>query len=230
MQSYFEIGLNQKDHLLLNQLQEFFGGIGTLRVDKNSRAIKYSVSDIKHLTTILIPHFKKYPLLTQKAADFQLFEQIVELMSKGAHRNLNGLQQIINLKASMNLGISEAIKSEFSLITPVKRPVIQIQSIPDPQWISGFVSGDGNFDVGIRESKSIVGYRVYLRFRITQHAKDIKLMELIINYLGAGRVEKDSKSFVLNIVISKFSEIAQIIVPFFNQYPICGLKKLDYID
>ncbi len=53
------------------------------------------------------------------------------------------------------------------------RPIIITTNIPDPNWISGFVSGDGNFDAGIRDSKNIIGVRsrVYLRFRISQDAR-----------------------------------------------------------
>lgn len=186
VQSCFEIALNKKDAFILNQLQEFFGGIGTLRSDKKANAVRYSVDSLKELRTVIIPHFKKYPLITQKQADFMLFEQIVELMDKGAHLSLEGLQQIINLKASLNLGLSDTLKSEFSATKPVKREIIQTTSIPDPNWVSGFVSGEGNFDAGIRKSSNINGFRVYLRFRITQHERDYHLMELLIKYLGAG--------------------------------------------
>ncbi len=55
-------------------------------------------------------------------------------------------------------------------------------------------------------------------------------MELIIHYLGAGRLERDSRKPVLYLVITKFSEVNQIVIPFFNQYPICGIKHLDYLD
>jgi hypothetical protein len=65
---------------------------------------------------------------------------------------------------------------------------------------------------------------------VSQHARDVKLMKLIINYLGAGRLEKDSRKPVIYLVINKFSEINQIVIPFFNQYPICGSKHLDYLD
>jgi hypothetical protein len=72
-------------------------------------------------------------LLTQKAADFILFVQIVELMNKSAHLTTNGIQKIINFKASMNLGISDIIKSEFSTINPIQRPIINSTTILDPQ-------------------------------------------------------------------------------------------------
>jgi len=203
--------------------------------------LKYSTASLKDLSSIVIPHFKKYPLLTQKGADFLFFEQIVELMNKGAHLTINGLQQVINIRASMNTGLSEIIKSEFSNnINPalalkaagqrVKRGIIQTNIIPEPHWISGFVSGEGNLDVGIKKSKNIIGYQVYLRFRISQHARDAKLIELIMNYLGAGILERDSRKPVIYLVINKISDINQIVIPFFNQYPIFGIKQLDYLD
>gem|GEM_PF-305012 len=231
VRSFFEIGLNQRDSSLIYQLKDFFEGVGTISLDKKANVLKYSTASLKDLSSIVIPHFKKYPLLTQKGADFLNFEQIVELMNKGAHLTINGLQQVINIRASMNTGLSEIIKSEFSnTIKPVKRGIIQSNIIPDPHWISGFVSGEGNLDVGIKKSKNIIGYQVYLRFRISQHARDAKLMELIMNYLGAGRLERDSRKPVIYVVINKISDINQIVIPFFNQYPICGIKHLDYLD
>jgi hypothetical protein len=229
VRSFFEIGLNQRDSFLIYQLQEFFGGVGTISVDQKADVLKYSVASINDLINTIIPHFYKFPLLTQKAADFILFVRIVELMSTGAHLSVDGLQQIINIKASINLGSSELIKSEF-VINPVERPIIKSTNIPNPNWVSGFVSGEANFDVGIKKSKNIIGYQVYLKLRISQHERDIKLMKLLINYLGGGRIEKDSRNPVVYLVIGKISYINNIIIPFFNQYPILGTKYLDYLD
>lgn len=55
------------------------------------------------------------------------------------------------------------LKSEFNELTPVERPVIFTGNIPDPNWIAGFVAGDGCFDVRISTTK--IGQRVQLRFR-----------------------------------------------------------------
>ena len=38
------------------------------------------------------------------------------------------------------------------------------------------------------------------------------------------------KENTVSLHISKFSDIVNIIVPFFDKYPIIGLKKLDYLD
>jgi hypothetical protein len=233
VRSFFEIGLNVRDSQLLYQLQEFFGGIGTFKLDKSSNALKYSVADLNDITDIILPHFKKYPLLTQKGADFVLFEKIVHLMNKKAHLNLDGLREIVNLKASMNLGVSDLIKSEFTQISPAYsiREKIEVSNIPDPNWISGFVSGEGNFDAGVRKSpESKLGAKTYLRFRITQHNRDIKLLELIIDYFKSGRLEIDPKRSIVNLVIGNFTEISNKIIPFFNDYHVIGVKNLDYLD
>ena len=78
-------------------------------------------------------------------------------------------EQIINIKASMNIGLSNFLKAEFNEITPVERPIINTENIPDPNWIAGFVTGEGNFDVRItQQSTNKIGSRVQLRFRISQ--------------------------------------------------------------
>ena len=41
-----------------------------------------------------------------------------------------GLNQIINIKASMNLGLSDFLKSEFNENIPVERPFINTENIP----------------------------------------------------------------------------------------------------
>jgi len=230
VRAFFEVKLNIRDSLIIYQLKEFFGGIGTICIDKKANAIKYSVDSLKDLTTVIIPFFLKYPLITQKGADFKLFVLIVNLINKGAHLTLEGLQQIINIKASMNFGVSDSIKSEFSNINPVEREIIETTNIPDPNWISGFVSGEGNFDAGIRKSTNKIGFRTYLRFRIPQHARDVNLIKLIILYLGAGRLEQDGRKPLVYLVIGNFTDLTQIIIPFFNKYPILGVKKLDYQD
>lgn len=39
--SFFGIRLNQRDSFILYQLQEFFGGIGTISIDITANAVKF---------------------------------------------------------------------------------------------------------------------------------------------------------------------------------------------
>lgn len=45
----------------------------------------------------------------------------------------------------MNLGLSDMLNLEFKGDSPVERPVINSENIPDSSWIAGFVCGEGNF-------------------------------------------------------------------------------------
>lgn len=105
------------------QLQQILGGIGSIYSYSNRSVVNYSINSIKDLT-ILINHFDKYPLLTPKAAVNKLFKQIITLINNKKHLTVEGLYQIINIKASMNLGLSDFLKSEFKIYIPVERPVI----------------------------------------------------------------------------------------------------------
>jgi hypothetical protein len=43
-------------------------------------------------------------LLTQKYADLCLFQRVVEIISNKIHLSIEGLQNILNIKAAMNKG------------------------------------------------------------------------------------------------------------------------------
>jgi hypothetical protein len=81
-------------------LQQFFDGIGS--ISNHQDMVIYSVSSIKELTHIIIPHFNNYKLLTQKFADFELFKQIVEIMFRKEHLTEEGLRKIISIRAAIN--------------------------------------------------------------------------------------------------------------------------------
>lgn len=83
---------------------------------------------------MIIPYFDKYPLITQKKkkADFILFKQIIDLINKKEHLTIEGIQQIVALKTSLDLGLSDNLKKAFPNIVPVTRPLVENQEIIDP--------------------------------------------------------------------------------------------------
>ncbi len=228
VQAKYQIGLHVRDLDLLLQLQKFFCGIGS--IGKSGNMAYYSVSGIEDLTNIVLPHFKKYFLLTQKAADFILFKQVVEIIKAKEHLSIEGLRQIMNIKSTINSGLSDSHKLEFSNIIPVSRPIIKTEIIPSPYWITGFVNGEGTFDVKIYNSKNKVGYGVQMRFRVPQHERDTKLIELLIDYFGYGVLEKHTIYPAVSLIIVKYSIITEKIIPFFELYPLTGQKHLDFLD
>jgi hypothetical protein len=55
------------------------------------------------------------------------------------------------------------------------------------------------------------------------------LLELLIKYLGGGRIEKQ-KTSVVNLTLTNLSLINNIIIPLFKKYPLLGIKQLDFLD
>jgi hypothetical protein len=53
-------------------------------------------------------------------------------MNNNGHLTIEGLYQIINIKASMNFGLKNKFKKEFNHITPVERQIIFNNNIPNP--------------------------------------------------------------------------------------------------
>ncbi len=225
----FQLGLHTKDLNLLYQLQQYLAGIGSIHLAENRDIVNYSIDSNEDLNKLII-YLEKYPLLTEKAADFILFKQAVKLFNNKAHLTVKGLNEIVNIKVSMNWGLSNMLKSEFYGYTPVERPVINYNVILDPNWISGFVSAEGNFDVRIPSTNSKLGYRVQLRFRISQHSRDIKLLEKIVEYFGSGKIYKYDGKYAVSLTIVDFTDISNIIIPFFNKNPLIGVKLYDYLD
>jgi len=223
----FQLGLHERDLPLLLQIQEFLGGIG--KIYKSPEFINYIISSNSDLL-LLINHLKNYPLLTQKGGDFLLFKKVVELINNKAHLNIEGLHQIVNIKASINLGLSKYLMSEFNKIAPVVRPFIKTEIIPDHNWISGFTSGEGKFSVKIFKGNTKTGYRVQLKFRLVQHSRDKKLMEILNKYFNSGNIYNYSEKSAVVLEIFKFSDIKNVLLPFFEKYPILGVKHLDYLD
>lgn len=151
-------------------------------------------------------------------------------MNNKAHLSIEGLNQIINIRSSINLGLSQFLKTEFPNNTPINRPEIIFKGITDPNWISGFVTGDGCFDVNIPKTTNKLGYRVQLRFRITQHERDRILMENLMKYFFSGHVYKYPKQSAISLVIFNYSDIYNRIIPFFEKNPLLGVKLLEYKD
>ena len=70
--------------------------------------------------------------------------------------------------------------------------------------------------------------RVNLGFNITQHSRDSNLIEYMVKYLGCG-VVKSNKDSTQRFEVTKFSDLYGIIIPFFDKYPLIGVKLSNYL-
>jgi hypothetical protein len=224
----FSIHLNVRDLDLLEQIKAFFG-VGYIQINKDG-SITYSVANLKDLTNVIIPHFCKYPLLTQKQADFELFRRLVELVNHKEHLTTEGIHKIISIRASINNGLSDKLKAYFSNIMPTTRPIVKLAKNIDPNWLAGFVDAEGSFIVSIYKSKTTTGYAIKLIFSISQNHRDFELLSSCVKFLNCGRVSEKPTTSSVELIITKFSDFENKIIPLFNKYPLFGTKLRDYED
>ena len=148
----------------------------------------------------IIEHFKLYPLKTQKYADYLLFKKALDILNDKKHLNIDGLHELISLRASLNKGLPERLKLAFPSIKPAVRPVVSNFSLlPNNSninyWIAGFVSGEGCFFIETSKSKTHkLGISLSLKFLVVQNIRDTYLLESFAQFFGCG-----------NIIISKTS-------------------------
>ena len=225
VQLFFQIGLHEKDQALLEQIKKFFSVES--KIGKHGpKTIQFKV--ISKELKIIIDHFDKYPLISEGWSDFQLFKQVLHLMEQKEHLTDDGLRQVVSIKASMNLGLSPKLKLAFPNVKPAKRPLLENKNVND-NWITGFTSAEGCFFINIgRWSKSRLGFKVELVFKLTQHKRDINLLKSFIKFFDCGNIYKKGNTF--DYRVSKFSDITQKIIPFFKKHPIHGVKALDFAD
>nr|YP_010164145.1 LAGLIDADG endonuclease [Metarhizium album]QRK27502.1 LAGLIDADG endonuclease [Metarhizium album] len=223
----FIISLHKKDLKLLNNIKEFFGTGNVFLMSKDSA--QYRVESLPGLD-IIINHFDKYSLITQKQADFKLLKLAHGLIKNKSHLTKDGLLKLVALKAVINNGMNNDLSIAFPDIHTVLRPGVQVPKIMNPNWLSGFVEGEGCFSVVIFKNKtSKLGEAVKLSFIITQSIRDEYLIKSLIEYLGCGNTSLDSRG-TIDFKITKFSSLRDIILPFFAKYPLKGNKSLDLSD
>ncbi len=97
----FSVSQNEDRAQILFLIQKIFK-CGFIRRDYSDKTLKYEVRNLDDLINKVIPHFEKYPLLSQKQKDFEFFKQVCFLMQGNLHRDKKGLQKIMNLVFKMN--------------------------------------------------------------------------------------------------------------------------------
>lgn len=212
-------------------MKSYFG-VG--KIYKHSdNMMRYKVSSIKELILVIIPHFEKYPLMTQKRADFVLFKKAVQIMSKGTGLlTQQELQDIVNLKASLNRGLTPKLKELFPYTVPAERILVKDEldrNNPEhAKWLAGFVEAEGNFHLGITKNNNLLlGEAVILVFTLTQHSRDEVLLTSLVKFFDSGYYNLRKDGLACDYKIADFNSIYNKVVPFFNKYPLYGTKLLN---
>lgn len=241
VKAIFAIGLHKKDSGMLVEIQSTLG-VGKIHIHGKD-SVQYRVESIKELQ-VIVDHFDKYQLISHKLSDYLLFKQAYEIIKNKEHLTIEGLNKIVGIKASLNLGLPDNLKEAFPKVVQFNRPEYTFKGITDPYWVAGFTSGDGSFGIKINSSTTNkLGSRVQLRFSIGLHIREKELLKGLVTFFNLGNtsvskypeVKESNDKYIyivndsVNLQAIKYSDIMSII-NFFEKFPIQGIKSLDFAD
>ena len=106
----FKITLHEKDEDILYQIQKFFGVGGVFNHGEQTK--QYGIKSIKD-QQMIIDHFDKFPLKTQKVNDYILFKKAFDIIINKKHLTKEGLDKLIAIKCSMNKGLPPKLVIAF---------------------------------------------------------------------------------------------------------------------
>jgi hypothetical protein len=228
----FEINLHEKDAEILKKIKNFFG-VGQVYNRSDKRISIYRVTNVNYIKDIIIPHFREYPLISKKGLDFLLWSKVIEIILKKDHLSEEGFLKLLSYYASINTGVSKKVQKYYPNIIPADKKDISLPDALNPQWVSGFVAGDGGFSIYIRPAKDyVISEKVSCRFHIAQHIRDLELMKLFIKFFGCGSVGVRSNQVAVprcDFYVQDLALIVEKILPYFDTYPLLNLKHEDYL-
>lgn len=111
-------------------------------------------------------------------------------------------------------------------------------------WILGFVDGEGCFSIHFvkqpdRQDPTRVrrgyttGYQVGHQFAVVQGARSLDALKKIQSFFGIGRItinkrHDNHKEHLYMYTVKRREELLNVIIPFFEQYPLQTAKNEDF--
>ena len=98
----------------------------------------------------------------------------------------------------------------------------------EPQWITGFVDGEGCFHVGIsRHEEMSLGYQVLPEFVVVQHERDVQVLHALKDYFGCG-VVRVNHGDRMSFRVRALDHLQNVIIPFFHKHTLKTKKSIDF--
>lgn len=110
----------------------------------------------------------------------------------------------------------------------------QQERLLSPEWIVGFVDGEGCFSVPIQRNNSMkLGWQVQPTFAVVQGASSRGVLEDLVQYFGCGSViinrrHDNHREDLFRYCVTRFDDLSNIIVPFFEQNLLRTSKRANF--
>lgn len=95
------VSQNEDRSQVLHQIMDYFE-CGTIRSDPGDLTVKWEVRSLHTIRERVIPHFVRWPILSAKQTDVELFVAVCDRMAIREHLQPGGLIEIVNIVKEMN--------------------------------------------------------------------------------------------------------------------------------
>ncbi len=97
-----------------------------------------------------------------------------------------------------------------------------------PDWVVGFVDGEGCFHVSIlRHPETTTGYQVLPEFTVVQHERDLQILYALKRFFGCGVVRRNHGDRWA--YRARKLECLERICEFFTKHPLKTKKNVDFV-
>src|SRR2546423_1399926 len=147
----------------------------------------------------------------------------------------SGINNVQNLENTLGDKDKSLINPETFLTTRrIEGPVLdsRFPKGVSPWFICGFTDAEGNFDIQIFNNiRALAKTGIKFRFRLSANYRDVVLLCAIKNFFGGGSISLIRKDTgVISLEICSNDLIRDLIIPFFDKYPLKGTKYYDYLN
>jgi hypothetical protein len=101
-----------------------------------------------------------------------------------------------------------------------------------PDYVAGFVDGEGCFSVSVHPHPSVRQWTRWLIapcFQAYQHRDNVEILEDIMSFFECGRImPKGPKSSVMTYSVYRRRDLESVILPFFEQHSLVSRKREDF--
>ena len=210
---HFKIAQNTYNLRLLYYIKSKIG-VGQVSVSADGMA-EYRLRDVKKIIQYIVPIFDKYPLLTSKYYNYDLFKKAAFILTDPLISITQ--RQILLTELKSRVRSDNYISPAWNVVNNNISCLAEAHTVMTKSWLVGFTEAEGSFYLVTKN----VG-RIVHTFEITQKLDKIVLDS--IGYLLNIKVIKKKTYFTVGTTNAK--HISNIILYYHNTMK--GMKSLEY--
>lgn len=216
---------------------------------KSDLPVANYLADLTKAGTVYIKKDRGYILWQiNKIADVYKIIQIINGYLRtpkieALNRAIVWINDYQNKNKDSKLPSTQSILNQIQTIYPMP---LDNSPIDSNSWLAGFSDADGNFSINIYQRSNTLKSRVLLSFRIelnqNYHKADVEgikqsfysIISKIGSFLGVNIYSRtrivEPKEFFSFTVVAHNNSSRNILIDYFEQYPLISSKYLDYLD